>query len=79
MSFFDCQRGAIACIVCMDKVQYGSEAGCRVHGHGTPFSQGNEFFDPSVPDITGRILDCFGLLLAKSDAFYSKNRQKAND
>jgi squalene-hopene/tetraprenyl-beta-curcumene cyclase len=38
----------------------------------TPFGQGNEFFDPSVPDITGRVLECFGLLITKHDAFYSK-------
>lgn len=42
----------------------------------TPFGQGNEFFDPSVPDITGRILECFGLLLAKSDAYYSETGKK---
>jgi squalene-hopene/tetraprenyl-beta-curcumene cyclase len=42
----------------------------------TPFGQGNEFFDPSVPDITGRVLECFGLILAASDIFYSKTSKK---
>jgi hypothetical protein len=42
----------------------------------TPFGQSNEFFDPSVPDITGRVMECFGLLLAESDAFYSKTGKK---
>jgi squalene-hopene/tetraprenyl-beta-curcumene cyclase len=42
----------------------------------TPFGQGNEIFDPSVPDITGRILECFGLLLTRSDAFYCKTGKK---
>jgi squalene-hopene/tetraprenyl-beta-curcumene cyclase len=42
----------------------------------TPFGQGNEFFDPSVPDITGRVLECFGLLLDNSDAFYSNTGKK---
>jgi squalene-hopene/tetraprenyl-beta-curcumene cyclase len=42
----------------------------------TPFGQGNEFFDPSVPDITGRVLECFGLLLAKSDVFHSKTSKE---
>ncbi|KAF3021151.1 terpene cyclase [Neopestalotiopsis sp. 37M] len=27
-----------------------------------PFGQGNQFYDPSVPDITGRILECLGLV-----------------
>lgn len=42
----------------------------------TPFGQGNEFFDPSVPDITGRVLECFGILLALSDDFYRKTGKK---
>jgi squalene-hopene/tetraprenyl-beta-curcumene cyclase len=29
-----------------------------------PFGQGNQFYDPSVPDITGRILECFGMVLS---------------
>jgi len=29
-----------------------------------PFGQGNQFFDPSVPDITGRILECLGIVLS---------------
>lgn len=28
-----------------------------------PFGQGNEFFDISCPDITGRVVECFGLML----------------
>jgi squalene-hopene/tetraprenyl-beta-curcumene cyclase len=44
--------------------------------NNTPFGQGNEFFDPSVPDITGRILECFGLLLTRSDALYCKTGKK---
>ncbi|KAH3995532.1 hypothetical protein HBI38_150540 [Parastagonospora nodorum] len=42
----------------------------------TPFGQGNEFFDPSVPDITGRVLECFGILLALSDDFYRKTGKR---
>ena len=38
----------------------------------TPFGQGNEFFDPAVPDITGRVLECFGLLLETNDEFAEK-------
>ncbi|KAL2286226.1 hypothetical protein FJTKL_07031 [Diaporthe vaccinii] len=29
-----------------------------------PFGQGNQFYDPSVPDITGRILECLGMVLS---------------
>lgn len=29
-----------------------------------PFGQGNQFYDPSVPDITGRILECLGMALS---------------
>jgi squalene-hopene/tetraprenyl-beta-curcumene cyclase len=42
----------------------------------TPFGQGNEFFDPSVPDITGRVLECFGLLLATNHNFHIKTSKK---
>lgn len=38
----------------------------------TPFGKGNEFFDPTVPDITGRMLECFGLLLETNDSFVQK-------
>lgn len=38
----------------------------------TPFGQGNEFFDPSVSDITGRVVECFGILLAANSSSYLK-------
>jgi squalene-hopene/tetraprenyl-beta-curcumene cyclase len=41
-----------------------------------PFGQGNEFFDPSVADITGRVLECFGLLLATCDVLHSKTNKQ---
>ncbi|KAF1967978.1 terpenoid cyclases/Protein prenyltransferase [Bimuria novae-zelandiae CBS 107.79] len=40
---------------------------CNFWLNQKPFGQGNEFFDPSVPDITGRVIECYGILLAKSD------------
>lgn len=42
----------------------------------TPFGQGNEFFDPCVADITGRVLECFGIILDISDNFAVKRGER---
>lgn len=33
-----------------------------------PFGQGNEFFDETVPDITGRVIECFCYILDRKES-----------
>lgn len=46
-----------------------------------PFGQGNEFFDETIPDITGRVIECFGYILTRPevDGLHPNLRQRMRE
>ena len=44
-----------------------------------PFDQSEQFFDPTAPDITGRVLECFGIILSIADVYDDEDNNLTSD